>query len=104
MKVAKKRATALPVRTVLRRGVLFVDVRQCCDLPVADWQGGSSDPYVVLKVWCQGARKRKRKAALCSGDCMALVHPDVNPLLASPAPACTCEHLQALPRHIYRYA
>lgn len=32
------------------RGVLFVDVRQCDELPSGDYHGGSSDPYVLLKV------------------------------------------------------
>lgn len=34
----------------LCRGVLFVDIRQCEDLPAGDYSGGSSDPYVFLKV------------------------------------------------------
>lgn len=32
------------------RGVLFVDVRQCEELASGDYTGGSSDPYVLLKV------------------------------------------------------
>lgn len=32
------------------RGVLIIDVRQCQDLAAADWNAGSSDPYVLLKV------------------------------------------------------
>jgi hypothetical protein len=48
------------------RGVLFVDVRQACDLPVGDWgASGSSDPYVVLTV----ARQRQMTGVVPATTC-----------------------------------
>jgi Ca2+-dependent lipid-binding protein len=41
---------AASTKPISAKGVLFVDVRQCEDLPSGDYHGGSSDPYVLLKV------------------------------------------------------
>lgn len=43
-------AAGLMLLVLLCRGVLFVDVRQCQELAVGDYNTGQSDPYVLLKV------------------------------------------------------